>query len=292
MTASPASPITLDDGDVVSPRAMESDPSRLTSFPQLTAPALATFAGKLIQSAPQDATDPELEALRRVEDDAEILLARLAQNVQPSTQASVRKPLDRLVVLMNASHDRTRALAELDEESPLVDAARLVSARVFPTRVGFGQLSAWDVVTEVEIRMAILEAPEVRQAFDRVVGEPVRPWISEALLDLKRAVGTAPAKKSKKSSPFAPKPLADVAGAMAELRISIVSYAQRIVGLHDPRSATSVARMERALAAIDEVKREWKPSQKKNGETAPDAVPFAIPAELAHENGATTTART
>ncbi|MCC7385828.1 MAG: hypothetical protein IT384_28525, partial [Deltaproteobacteria bacterium] len=79
------------------------------------------------------------------------------------------------------------------------------------------QVSAWDLVAEVEIRVAILEETTTRKAFDQVAGTQLRRSIGEVLLELKRVVGAVPPKTSGKKSKYAivPGPVADVAGAMA-----------------------------------------------------------------------------
>ncbi|MCC7385064.1 MAG: hypothetical protein IT384_24675, partial [Deltaproteobacteria bacterium] len=131
------------------------------------------------------------------------------------------------------------------------------------------QVSAWDLVAEVEIRVAILEETTTRKAFDQVAGTQLRRSIGEALLELKRVVGAVPPKTSGKKGKYAivHGPVADVAGAMAAVRLSVQCYAQRVIGLSDPRNGESVAKATETLAAIDEVKRDWKPGRGRKDAT-------------------------
>ncbi|MCC7385072.1 MAG: hypothetical protein IT384_24715, partial [Deltaproteobacteria bacterium] len=66
------------------------------------------------------------------------------------------------------------ALAELAESGEDFEAARFLIAKLFPSRLDFTQVSAWDLVAEVEIRVAILEETTTRKAFDQVAGTQLR----------------------------------------------------------------------------------------------------------------------
>lgn len=124
--------------------AVDSDPSHYLTVPRIGASALITLVEKLLQLVPQETHGLIAAAAERLKQDSQVLRAALTQNVQPAQTGMIRGPFDRLGRLMSASFERARALAEIQESGPDVDAALFVIGKLFPTRLDFLKQGAWD----------------------------------------------------------------------------------------------------------------------------------------------------